>query len=211
MGLLDNILGGQGRGSHSNNPSAMTLALMALLAYRTYQGKGRLAEMLGRKAPGSVPQPGNSGAAPGGAAQAPGAGGGGLGDILGGILGRSPAGTGAAGAEGGGLGGMLGGLLGGSAAGGFMGTGLNELLQRFQQTGHAQTAQSWVNTGANAPITPEQVESAVGRDTVQTLADQTGTPYEQVLSDLSKGLPQTIDQLTPEGRVPAEHETSHWV
>src|SRR3954451_22753842 len=110
MGLLDNILGGQGRGNHSNNPSAMTLALMALLAYRTYEGKGRLAEMLGRKPPGSVPQPGNTGAAPGGAAQAPGTGGGGLGDILGGILGRSGAG-----------GGGLGGILGGGALGGLLG------------------------------------------------------------------------------------------
>ena len=69
MGLLDNILGGQTQGQ-GGGPSKMTLALMALLAYRTYQGKGRLAEMMGRDGPqarevppgGSVGRPQASGA-----------------------------------------------------------------------------------------------------------------------------------------------------
>src|SRR5688500_19533813 len=87
MGLLDNILGGGRRGG--GGPSAMTLALMALLAYRTYHGKGRLADMMGRSGPGS------------GAPDA----GGGLGGLLGGILGGQQPGR--AGASGRGFGDLL--------------------------------------------------------------------------------------------------------
>ena len=54
MGLLDNILGDD-KARGGGGPSKMTLALLALLAYRTYQGKGRLADMLGRDADGAQP------------------------------------------------------------------------------------------------------------------------------------------------------------
>jgi uncharacterized protein YidB (DUF937 family) len=45
MGLLDVLGGGRNKGG---GISPITLALLGLLAYRTYHGKGRLAEMLGR-------------------------------------------------------------------------------------------------------------------------------------------------------------------
>lgn len=232
MGLLDNILGGGGGGGllggggrrGGGGPSTMTMALLALLAYRTYQGKGRLADMMGRHPGGAGATTGGGAALPGGGAMPGGGGmsggGGGLGDILGGILGGGRGGMGGAmggsgGGSGGGLGdllrGGLGGMLGGGAAGGFMGAGLNELLSKFQQNGHTDAAHSWVGTGPNRELMPDQVEHALGRDTVQTLADQTGRPYDEVLSELSQGIPHTVDQLTPDGRMPTEEETSRWV
>src|SRR5437763_1595301 len=62
----------------------------------------------------------------------------------------------------GGLGGMLGGLLGGGAAGSVLSGGLGDLLQKFQQTGHADVANSWVSTGQNKPVSPSTLEDTLG-------------------------------------------------
>ena len=216
MGLLDGMFGGN-QGGGGGGPSGMTMALMALLAYRTYQGKGRLADMLGRGASqgGQVPQGGGPGMNAPGAAES-----GGLGGLLGGLFGGSGAGGSQAGGmgggglgdllRGGGLGGLLGGA-GGAAGGGFMGAGLNELISKMQQNGHGDVANSWVGSGPNSPIAPHQLEQAIGKDTLQELSTETGKPYDTVLSDLVKGLPGTVDKLTPSGRMPTTEEHASWV
>ena len=102
--------------------------------------------------------------------------------------------------------GGLGGLLGGLAGGGGLGAGLKDLLDRFRQTGHEDKAQSWVSTGANRPIAPDELENALGAERIQWLMEQTGLPKEQLLSGLSSELPNAIDQLTPAGQVPTEDE-----
>lgn len=188
--------------------SPLTLGLLALLAYRTYQGKGRLADMLGQ------------GAAPAGTGTAednrvPGSQGGGIGDILGSIFGGS-AGAGrnlapsASAGQSGGLGDLLGGglgrLLAGGAAGGLLSGGLGGLLRQFEQAGLGDTANSWVGRGQNRPLSPHELEKAVGKDTLQQLSDESGRPYSDVLSELSNSLPENVDQLTPEGRIPSEQE-----
>jgi uncharacterized protein YidB (DUF937 family) len=194
-------------------PSPITLGLLALLAYRTYQGKGRLADMLGQ---------GQTAPAGGGTLndnRTPAQPGGGLSDILGNIFGGGAGGGIGRGRTmapdmrggGGGLGGMLGGLLAGGAAGGLLRGGLGGLLQQFQQNGHGETANSWIGRGENRAIAPHELETAVGRDTVQELADQSGRPYMDVLSELSTSLPDTVDQLTPEGRIPTDEEAGKWV
>src|SRR5215216_5813172 len=104
MGLLDSILGGnQTRGRGGMSP--MTLALLALLAYRTYQGKGRLGDMM-RQSGGANPNPGGPvtgpGRLPAGNQAGPvGGDGGGLGQILGDLFrggpGARPAAPGSAG------------------------------------------------------------------------------------------------------------------
>ena len=212
MGLLDNILGDD-KARGGGGPSKMTLALLALLAYRTYQGKGRLAGMLGRDAEGAGQAPG---AQPGQAKREPASGG--LGGILGDLLGGR--GTGAGGA-GGGLGDLLrgglggggaGGALGSAAGGGLLGAGLSELLKRLQQHGKGDAANSWVGTGPNRKLAPTEVEAAVGRDEIEVLARETGRPYDDVLAEVTEGLPQTVDKLTPKGRMPTEDEQQReWI
>lgn len=128
-----------------------------------------------------------------------------LADILGtGILGT---GQGAAGTAGGGLGSMLGGVLGGGALSG----GLKDLLDRFRQSGQEDKAQSWVAAGPNTPIAPNELEQALGQDRVQWLVEQTGMSKEQLLAGLSTTLPEAIDKLTPNGRVPTEGEIAQHV
>lgn len=218
MGLLDSIFGGGQQTSGRGGASPLTLGLLALLAYRTYQGKGRLADMMGRgqaDTAGRTAGPGNL--TEGNPAGQTGSDGGGLGGILGNLLRGGPAaGTpGQAGTQGGGLGdllrGGLGGLLGGAAAGTVLNGGLGDLVKRFQQSGYGDAANSWVGHDANQAIEPQQLEHAVGRDTVQQLADESGRPYLDVLSELSQSLPDTVDKLTPEGRLPTEAESARWV
>ena len=110
--------------------------------------------------------------------------------------------------SGGGLGGMLGGLLGGGAAGSILTGGLGDLLKQFQQTGHGDKAASWVSTGPNQPVSPSQLEQAVGPERLQWLLTQTGMSKDELLAGLSTELPNVVDKLTPEGRLPTEQEAS---
>jgi uncharacterized protein YidB (DUF937 family) len=76
-------------------------------------------------------------------------------------------------AEQGGLGGLLAQLgLGGASAGGILGGGLDELMERFKQSGQSETAQSWVNTGPNKPCTADQLERAIGPEVLDTLSSK---------------------------------------
>src|SRR5574343_1865037 len=129
-----------------------------------------------------------------------------LGEMPGGAWQGSSAGSGAGGmAQGqacaGGLGGLLGTLGGGGLAG-----GLSELIERFGSVGHRDRAESWVGRGANHPVDTQDLEAALGEDTLDDLTRTTGLSRAEVLERLSRNLPDTIDRLPPEGRVPTEDE-----
>jgi uncharacterized protein YidB (DUF937 family) len=122
------------------------------------------------------------------------------------MLGTNQAGANQAGADAGGAptSGGLGGMLGGGA----LGAGLKDLLDRFRQNGQEDKVQSWVSTGANKSIAPNELEQALGEERIQWLVEQTGMPREQLLDGLSGELPQAIDKLTPDGRIPTDEEIS---
>ena len=163
MALLDGILGsGMRRGS---GMSPITMALLGLLAYKTFKGKN-LSDVFGG---GS-----NAGSQTGG---------------LGGLL------------QGG-----LGGLLGGSAAGGILSGGLGDLLKQFQNNGLGDKVDSWISTGENNPIQPTDLERALGEERISWLMQQTGMSREALLAGLSQELPQAVDKLTPQGRIPTDQE-----
>ena len=103
----------------------------------------------------------------------------------------------------GGLDGLLGGA-GGAGLGGLLGGGLSELIERFQQSGHGDVAESWVRQGPNKQVEPPQLESAIGTDVLATLSQQTGLSREEILARLSRELPDAVDKYTPEGRLPSE-------
>ena len=122
------------------------------------------------------------------------------------MLGTNQAGANQAGTDAGGVptSGGLGGMLGGGA----LGAGLKDLLDRFRQNGQEDKVQSWVATGANKSIAPNELEQALGEERIQWLMEQTGMPREQLLDGLSGELPQAIDKLTPDGRLPTDEEIS---
>jgi uncharacterized protein YidB (DUF937 family) len=111
---------------------------------------------------------------------------------------------------GGGLGDILGGLLGGAAAGSVLNGGLGQVLQDLQRSGQGRTAQSWIGRGGNEDIAPDDLANALGADTINALSQQTGMSRDDLLQGLSQNLPDFVDQLTPDGRLPTEDEASRW-
>src|SRR6188474_2290226 len=106
----------------------------------------------------------------------------------------------------GGLGGILNDLGGKGGVGGILGGGLAELLERFKQTGNGDVADSWVKTGPNKELAPNQLETAIGPDVLDALSEQTGLSREEILRRLSQELPTAVDRYTPAGRLPTHAE-----
>jgi uncharacterized protein YidB (DUF937 family) len=84
--------------------------------------------------------------------------------------------------------------------------GLGGLLKQFQQKGLGDTIDSWVNRGANKDISSGQMSDALGSDVVDQLSRRTGLSREEVISQLAKMLPNVVDKLTPDGRLPTQRE-----
>jgi uncharacterized protein YidB (DUF937 family) len=224
MGLLDILNGMRNGPGGAPQPQASSgggmptwmMALLGLLAYKAVKGGG-LGNMLGggsRDASDGRPLPqgggglsdilgglvggGRPGAAPANRT------GGGLGDLLGGALG------GGRGAPGG-LGGLLGGLLAGGAAGGLLNGGLRQLVNDMEHNGQGDAVRSWIGPGENQPLGANELARAAGLDDIEAAARETGIPREQMISELSQHLPDFINQLTPDGRLPTDEEASQWV
>ena len=85
---------------------------------------------------------------------------------------------------------------------------MNDLLKQFAQSGHSDTAGSWVGTGPNKAISPSDLASALGADKISALVRQSGMSRDDLLQGLSQYLPQAVDKLTPEGRLPTEQEAA---
>jgi uncharacterized protein YidB (DUF937 family) len=107
--------------------------------------------------------------------------------------------------------GMFDGILGG-VVGAEMATVVNGLIEKhggiqgivsqLEEQGLGGTVRSWVGTGANQPITADQIHQAFGSDTVKQLAAKVGMSPEDLAAKLSQILPQAIDKLTPGGVAP---------
>ena len=83
--------------------------------------------------------------------------------------------------------------------------GLPGLLSKFQQSGLGAHAESWVSSGANLPISVDQLHQVLGSDAVASIASKLGMDHAQVSGGLAALLPQLVNQLTPNGSVPANH------
>ena len=198
MGLID-VLNGMQNGPHGprggssssggGGMSPITMAILGLLAYKavkSFTGQPGAAPAPHQGAPAPHQGTGASGAGAGAAPGSAGAGGG-IGDIL-----KSG----------------LGGVLGGAAAGSVLQGGLNDLLKQLQQSGQGEVAKTWVGNGPNHAISSGDLAQALGADQIQTLASHTGLSREDLLAGLSQYLPEAVNQLTPDGRLPTEHELS---
>jgi uncharacterized protein YidB (DUF937 family) len=117
------------------------------------------------------------------------------------------------------LDGLLGNVLGGMAGGGQSPQGGNQLIQvalqmlqqnggiegllaRMQQAGYGQQAQSWIGTGQNMPISPDALSQIFGQGELGQIAQQLGLPQQDAAGGLAQMLPDVVDQMTPQGRIP---------
>jgi uncharacterized protein YidB (DUF937 family) len=188
MGLLD-VLNGMQNGPHgpshpstqsNSGMSPMTMAILALLAWKAVKHFSQPSSQPSA-APTPVPPPAPS---------------------------NTPAPSGSGGNLGGLLTGGLGGLLAGGAAGSVLSGGLGDLLNQLQQGGQGDAANSWVGKGTNKPISPGDLSSALGADQLDQIASQSGMSRDELLNGLSQYLPQVVDHLTPDGRLPTDRELS---
>jgi uncharacterized protein YidB (DUF937 family) len=81
---------------------------------------------------------------------------------------------------------------------------LNNLMGAFQGAGLGNVVQSWVSTGQNLPISPDQVRSVLGQGTVADMAKRAGMDESETANTLSGLLPELVDKATPDGKVPSQ-------
>ena len=112
-------------------------------------------------------------------------------DTVGGLLGGSPATSG--------LAAQVLALLNGSGNQ----EGLSRLVEQFRAAGLEDVVSSWIGTGANLPVSPEQLTNVLGRSKLTDMASGAGIPFDQVAGKLAELLPGIVDALTPEGRLPS--------
>ncbi|MEW6224577.1 MAG: YidB family protein [Chloroflexota bacterium] len=125
-----------------------------------------------------------------------------IGKMLGGLGGDGGAAGGAFdGGAGGDLVGALGGLVGGEG-------GLQGLIAQLGQGGLGDVVGSWVGTGRNRPVDPQQLASALGPEKLQQLAGQSGLSIDKLLPILAAALPTIIDAVTPDGKVTSGDATA---
>jgi uncharacterized protein YidB (DUF937 family) len=135
----------------------------------------------------------------------------GLDDILGGLMG----GQGGSG----GLDDLLGGLTGGKGGGGsglsalvpvlagvLASGGLSKIMGGLKANGQGAEAESWVGTGENKPVSGKAMEQAVGKEQIQEIANQLGVSEEQAADVVAKALPEVVDKVSPDGKLPAEQD-----
>jgi uncharacterized protein YidB (DUF937 family) len=86
--------------------------------------------------------------------------------------------------------------------------GVGGLLQKLQSGGLASAVQSWIGTGQNQAITPDQLRGAMGDDQLQQLAKNAGMSTQQASSGLASILPALVDKLSPNGQLHDESTMS---
>ncbi len=161
-----------------STPSLM--ALLGLVAFAGYQNRARIADMLADARQNRAGADGNPPEQGGFLAE------------IGQIIQPGPSGVGTAG-------------TGFSSAG--LSAALRDLKDRFTATGQGEAAESWISTEANRPLNVEALEAALGPETLDDLARKTGISRAELLLRLNVALPEVVDSMTPEGRLPTDGGT----
>ncbi|TGV77385.1 DUF937 domain-containing protein, partial [Mesorhizobium sp. M00.F.Ca.ET.158.01.1.1] len=82
------------------------------------------------------------------------------------------------------------------------------LLDKLKNAGHGNVADSWVGTGQNQSINPNELGNAIGPQVIREIAQRTGLDEQELLKQLSAALPGIVDKLTPNGQVPQQHQVA---
>ena len=107
--------------------------------------------------------------------------------------------------------GLFDGLLGGIVGAGMVSVvsgiiekhgGIQGVVSEFERNGLGPTVKSWVGTGPNQPISPEDLHKTLGPDLLQQLSEKSGLSVQELTQKLSQILPQAVDTLTPGGSIP---------
>ena len=80
--------------------------------------------------------------------------------------------------------------------------GVQGLVNLLQQGGLAEAVNSWIGTGANLPVSADQLQTVLGPERLAQIAEQLGVPAREAASTLARSLPTLIDKATPGGTLP---------
>jgi uncharacterized protein YidB (DUF937 family) len=80
--------------------------------------------------------------------------------------------------------------------------GVDGLMTTLRQGGLGGAVDSWVSTGTNEAVEPQQLGAALGPENVNQISAKSGLPVEALLPLLATFLPMIIDMLTPDGNAP---------
>ena len=80
--------------------------------------------------------------------------------------------------------------------------GVAGLAQSFEQNGLGHLMSSWIGTGENLPISADQVKSVLGDERVAEFAAKAGISPDVASSHLAALLPNVINKLSPDGKLP---------
>ena len=80
--------------------------------------------------------------------------------------------------------------------------GLTAIVAKLQQAGLGDQVKSWIGSGANLPITADQLHQVLGNDTVKQLAARFNIPIDQLSQLLAQQLPLAVDHASPDGKLP---------
>lgn len=78
------------------------------------------------------------------------------------------------------------------------------IVNQLQQNGLGAQVQSWLGNGSNLPVTPQQLQAALGDEHVRQIAEHFGVPMDQALKLLADHLPAAVDQASSNGTVEAQ-------
>ena len=107
--------------------------------------------------------------------------------------------------------GMFDGVLGGIVGAGMVSVvndilqqhgGLQGVVSQFEQNGLGPTVKSWVGTGPNQSVSPDEIHKVLGPDLLQQLSAKSGLSVQELTQKLSQVLPQAVDKMTPDGTIP---------
>ena len=98
---------------------------------------------------------------------------------------------------------------GGSAAGSTVSKALSDLVEKFKAAGRGATADSWVSAEPNKPSNVDDLETALGSDTLDELGRKTGLSRAELLLRLNVALPEVVNRFTPRGRLPTGDEAQN--
>jgi uncharacterized protein YidB (DUF937 family) len=80
---------------------------------------------------------------------------------------------------------------------------LSSIAQRLRESGLDEQVSSWISKGQNLPVIGPQIERALGSETVARIASKLGLTQEQAADELAEAVPEVVDEMTPEGELPA--------
>jgi uncharacterized protein YidB (DUF937 family) len=85
----------------------------------------------------------------------------------------------------------------------FGSNGLQGIVSQLTSAGLGQQVQSWISTGDNKPVSGQQIQQAMDPAALKQMAQQTGMSPDQIAGHVAQALPNLVDQVTPDGKVPS--------